>query len=76
MKGVVFVRRKAHNRGFAVAKTMWQAFRLGVFLSTLGQFATKCGSKTHAGLFSEKWLHDASHVLSDSNGMVDRPLTR
>ncbi len=36
MSQVVFVWCKAHGRGVAVAKTMWQSFSLGVPVGTLG----------------------------------------
>src|SRR5580692_2621238 len=66
MSRVVFVRRKAHDRGFAVAKTMRQSLSLSIFLGTVGQFATKSSSKTRGGfLFGDhRRFHNCFHTCT------------
>ncbi len=66
MPRVAFVRRKAHDRGFAVAEAMRQTFSLSIFLGTVGQFATKGSSKTHGGFLfgDQRHLHNCFHTCT------------
>src|ERR1700730_4157972 len=49
MPRVVLIRCKAHDRNFAVAKTVRQCFRLGELLGTLGQVTARGSGRSHRG---------------------------
>jgi hypothetical protein len=53
MPQVIFIRRKSHDRSFAVAEAIRQSFSLSVVPGTFNQFATKSSGKTHANFVSE-----------------------
>jgi len=61
------VRCKAHDGGFAIAKTVRQPIGLSILLSTVSQFTAKGSGKTHADFVPGKMtVNHARHVISDS----------
>jgi len=79
MPRVVFVRREAYDRGFAVAETMRQSLSLRVFPSAVGQFAAKSNSQIHLGLaeispFPQQLPHldERLHLSGARQAVVDQ----
>src|SRR6266436_6063807 len=52
--GVIVIRRKADNRGLAVAETMGQFLRLSIGASPACEVATESGRKVHKSFVSAR----------------------
>jgi hypothetical protein len=84
MPRVVLIRCKAHDRNFAVAKSVRQCFRLGELLGPLGQVTAKGSGKIHGDFFRRSAplpqllprLHQCLHLSGGSEARSTSPLAR